>query len=358
LTSIIYFITGHGYGHAVRSSQVIRALLETRRDVKVHVRTTAPHWLFPRSALYSRSAIDVGLVQQDSLAMDLRATAAACRALLENAPSMVEQECAFADAHSARLIAGDIPALAFAVAARAGLPCAAVTNFTWSGIYNAYVQECPEFRPVIDKMTRAYAQATLALALPYSFDLDVFPRVEEIPWIARQSSLGKITARRRFGIPTDRTVVLLSFGGLGVARLPWSRLERLRKYFFVATGETRTHDGNLLVLPDAQRRYHDLLRAVDAIVTKPGYGIVADAIAHRVPVLYTERGEFPEYRHLVRALHECATAEFIPQNELFAGNLDSFLMRLLEKQPHWPEVELNGAEVAAEKLVALMESCK
>jgi hypothetical protein len=57
----------------------------------------------------------------------------------------------------------------------------------------------------------------------------------------------------------------------------------------------------------------------------------------------------------VQALSDCATAEFIPQNELFAGNLAPYLTRLIEKQAHWPVIELNGAEVAAEKLLALMD---
>ena len=113
-------------------------------------------------------------------------------------------------------------------------------------------------------------------------------------------------------------------------------------------------DGNILVLPDAQRHYEDLVRAVDFIVTKPGYGIVADAIAHQTPMLYTERGEFPEYPRLVQALNDCAIAEFITQTELLSGNLEPYLKPLLDKTPNWPAVELNGAQVAAEKVIALM----
>ena len=75
-------------------------------------------------------------------------------------------------------------------------------------------------------------------------------------------------------------------------------------------------------LPEAQRNYEDLVRAVDVVVTKPGYGIVADVISHQVRILYTERGEFAEYPHLVQALDECATAEFIPQEQLLSGNMD------------------------------------
>jgi hypothetical protein len=62
----------------------------------------------------------------------------------------------------------------------------------------------------------------------------------------------------------------------------------------------REREGNLLP-PAAQTHYEDLLRAVDAIVTKPGYGIVADVLAHRVPILHRP-GDFAEYPRLVAAL--------------------------------------------------------
>ena len=96
------------------------------------------------------------------------------------------------------------------------------------------------------------------------------------------------------------------------------------------------------------------MRAADVIVTKPGYGIVADAIAHQKPVLYTNRGEFPEYVHLVQALDELAAAEFIAQDDLFSGNIETHIGRLLAKDRNWPPVALNGAAVAAERILALL----
>ena len=123
--------------------------------------------------------------------------------------------------------------------------------------------------------------------------------------------------------------MLLAFGGLGLDRLPWKQLARQQRYFFVTTGTSHRQESNLLTLPATQTHYQDLLCAADAIVTKPGYGIVADVLARRVPVLYTDRGDFAEYPQLVAALSGCATAEFIPQQELLGGNWSPYLSRLL-----------------------------
>ena len=51
---------------------------------------------------------------------------------------------------------------------------------------------------------------------------------------------------------------------------------------------------------DSGFRYEDLVAAVDVVVTKPGYGIIAECIAAGTPMLYTSRGDFREYDLLVR----------------------------------------------------------
>jgi UDP-N-acetylglucosamine:LPS N-acetylglucosamine transferase len=109
-----------------------------------------------------------------------------------------------------------------------------------------------------------------------------------------------------------------------------------------------------LILPNAQSQYVDLVRAADVIVSKPGYGIVADVIRHQVPLLYTDRGDFAEYPYLVKALEDCATADYIPQEDLIFANLTPYLNRLLTKERHWPAVSINGASVASEKLLSLL----
>jgi UDP:flavonoid glycosyltransferase YjiC (YdhE family) len=359
LSSILYYITSHGYGHAVRSHQVIRALYSAGENVQVHVRTAAPEWLFSSSSRplsYTRQSLDVGVIQPNSLRMDLEATFRACRELYDRMPNLVEQEVKFIKQQKIDLILGDIPPVCFEIAARANIPSVAITNFTWDVIYRAYTDAHSGFAPLIDDMTRFYGKATLALALPYPCDMSMFPRREAIPWVARASVLTRNRARAVFRLPRDRTIVLLSFGGLGLDDLPWRALDEMTDFFFVTTAPAGKSRGNLLVLDGAQRHYEDLLRAVDVIVTKPGYGIVADVLAHHLPVLYTERGEFPEYPFLVHALNDLATAEFIPQDELLSGNIRPYLLRLLEKDQSWPSVQLNGASVAAAKVLALLKA--
>jgi Glycosyl transferase family 1 len=356
LSSILYYITGHGYGHAVRSNQVIRHLQKIAPHLNIHVRTTAPEWLIQGQIIPSPQTLDIGIVQKDSLDMDLEATLQACQALQQNFRGVIQQEMDFVSEHQIRLIVGDIPSLCFEIAARVAIPSVAIGNFTWSEIYRAYIKNYPGFISLIEEMEDFYREATLALTLPYPCGVEVFPRRQPIPWIARTSSLTREQARLSFGLPQSSIIVLLSFGGLGLKRIDRRKLKELSGFFFVTTGEIGQEFDNMRVLPEAQRKYEDLVRAVDVVVTKPGYGIVADVISHRVRVLYTDRGDFSEYPYLVQALNECATAEFIAQDELLSGNIEPYLHRLLNKEQNWPDVGLDGARIAAEKILALMEA--
>src|SRR2546423_15703426 len=56
---IILYVSGHGFGHAVRCAMLCRALLAATPGLTIGVRTTAPAWIFPRSVTVERSAIDV-----------------------------------------------------------------------------------------------------------------------------------------------------------------------------------------------------------------------------------------------------------------------------------------------------------
>ena len=359
MISVAYFISGHGYGHAVRSGQVIRRLKEACPELEFHVRTTAPRRFLldlPFPVAYEERLIDAGIVQRDSLQMNIEETLHACESLHERLPALVEENLAFIEQKKIRLVLGDIPPLCFEIASQASLPSVAIGNFRWDWVYRAYLPSFPSFLPLIREMESFYRKATLALSLPFSCDMEIFPNQKSIPLITRTSSLDKREARRRFGLPATAIVVLISFGGFGLERIRWERLKQMEDFFFVTTGPAFKAEKNILILPDAQPHYEDLVRAADVVVSKPGYGIVSDIIAHRVRLLYTSRGDFPEYPFLVEMLNHWATSEFISQEELLRGNMGVYLKTLLDKQPNWPEVPLNGAEAAAEKILGLLSS--
>ncbi|MEJ2109591.1 MAG: hypothetical protein P8Z37_06690, partial [Acidobacteriota bacterium] len=77
--SIAYYVSAHGYGHGVRSCDIIRAFNRLFPDIRVHVITTLPagflHNRIPgKQSRFRSGAFDIGMVQKDSIRVDVPAT--------------------------------------------------------------------------------------------------------------------------------------------------------------------------------------------------------------------------------------------------------------------------------------------
>ena len=97
-------------------------------------------------------------------------------------------------------------------------------------------------------------------------------------------------------------------------------------------------------------RYLDVIGAVDVVLTKPGYGIVTDCIAAGTRMIYTDRGDFPEYPILVAGMAEFLPCAYVSNEDVRTGRLAEALDSVLG-EPFPPPPRLDGAEVAARRLL-------
>src|SRR5689334_19190169 len=136
--TIVFYITGHGFGHARRSGEIIRELLLRRADLHVHLKTTAPADLFtdlpPKRITLHRSELDPGAIEKDALTIDWERTASAVGAALNSKQHLIQLEKEFIKESGAQFMIADIPFLAGEIAESAGIPCVACGNFTWDWI--------------------------------------------------------------------------------------------------------------------------------------------------------------------------------------------------------------------------------
>jgi hypothetical protein len=345
---ITFYVSGHGFGHASRAIELMHTLLTRRPDARIVVRTAAPQWLFEVMAESHGGTIDVqaihadtGIVQIDSLRPDEEDTVRQAAGFYATFDRRVAAEADSLRRARADLVIGDIPPLAFAAAAQAGVPSVAVANFTWDWIYSIYPAFDRIAPDVLPAIRRAYARATQALRLPLHGGFAPMAAVtRDIPFIARPSSRSRVDTRHALGVTANRPVVLPSFGAYGVD-LP---LERL------------AHDDRFTLIdprrdPPAGFLYQDLVAAADVVVSKPGYGIVSDCIANGTALLYTSRGRFAEYDVFVEEMPRVLRCRYIPQDDLRAGRWADAVEALLA-QPSPPEQpRVDGANVATEAIL-------
>jgi hypothetical protein len=340
---LVFYITGHGFGHASRTIEVINALLTLEPALGIYIRTSTPRWLFDVTVkgrfTYDHCECDPGMVQIDSVRLDEEASIARAVRFIASFEDRVAGEAARLAELRPGLVVADIPALGIAAAARAGVPAIALGNFTWDWIYSAY----PGTERVIDALAAAYSQATLALRLPMWGGFGAFSTIIDLPFVARHSLRTVEDTRTYLRLAPDTRVVLPSFGGHGLEGLDHVA-QKLDGYDVISEiDEKRLYADGF--------RYEDLVRAADVVVTKPGYGIIAECLANDTAILYTDRGRFIEYDVLVAAMPRFLRCAYIGHNDLFAGRWQEHLDSVLA-QPAPPErPATNGADVAADLLL-------
>ncbi len=367
-------MSGHGFGHAARVIEVINAILARRPEARIGVRTAAPRWLFDLTVtgkiMFSTLECDTGVVQIDSLTLDEADSIRRASAFHSDLVTRAASETRVLRELGAGLIVGDIPPLAFAVGGAAGIPSIGLGNFTWDWVYADYprVRLAPSLLPAI---RTAYSRASMALRLPMCGGFENFSNVKDIPFIARHATRTREEVCKLLKLPADKPIVLASFGGYGLPGLETDALAKFKKYTAVTTanlplGRTRKEmpaaerKGSFISLNeeamyDSGVRYEDLVAAAEAVVTKPGYGIISESIANDTAVLYTSRGHFPEYDVLVEEMPKYVRSAFIGHDDLFAGKWEAHLDKLLAQPRLKKKPETNGADVAAELLLKALD---
>ncbi len=360
---LIFYISGHGFGHASRDIQIVNALARQVPGLRVVLRTTVPEW-FLLSSLDTAAEIvpgdtDVGAVQPDSLSIDEAATARRAAAFYATFDERVAREADLIRSVRPSLVAGDIPPLAFAAAAAAAVPSVAISNFTWDWIYGGFAgfdTLAPGVRALI---AGANAQATHTLRLPFAGGFASMRHIEDVPLVARRATLAKAETRARVGLAGDRPIVLATFGGHG-GNIPIERAAGSSRFQVVATDyevgiQPSPHPDLRVVSGGEMRRlgltYTDLLAASDVVATKLGYGIVSECLANGVALLYTLRGRFIEQDTFIREMPAVMRSLHIGTDDLREGRWAESVEALLAQPTRAAVPNANGADVVAKRMM-------
>lgn len=358
MTSVFFYISGHGFGHAARQIEIINTLgtLVAGR-AGIVIRTSAAPWIFRQTVQVPFSLIeepvDTGVVQLDSLHLDAGTTVEAAARFHSNLEERAAREAAILREREACVVVCDAPPLGCAAAAAAGIPSFVCTNFTWDWIYEGYdLSKAPGLLATIQD---AYAQAAGGWRLPMYGGFETIAPIVDVPFVARHARHPAERVYELLGLPHGRPLMLLSFGGYGLNALDLSRVDCLDRVALVLTGRERPSAPlppgvHLIEERDIYRaglRYEDIVAAVDVVLTKPGYGIVSECVANGTAILYTSRGRFVEYDILVAEMPRYLRCRYIDHEALFAGRWGEALDGLLASPPPPDRPRTDGAEVVA-----------
>jgi L-arabinokinase len=354
--TIAFYISGHGFGHASRQIEIINALAARRPDLRILIRSAAARWLLDRTVKppfdLDPQPVDTGVAQIDSLHLDAATTIAEARDFYSTLDARADEEARRLVERNVVFVVADAPPLACAAAARAGVPSVVISNFTWDWIYEGYEGDgksegAEGDSGFIEAIRKAYRQADAAWRLPMHGGFTSFKSVVDVPFVARHAKHARQETRQRLRLPSNRRLVLPTFGGYGVEGLKLDALDVGDAWHVVHMPDAAIYDAGL--------RYEDLVRAVDVVVTKPGYGILSECIANDTAVVYTSRGRFAEYDVLVREMPKYLRSVYLDNESLLAGRWRAALDTAVSapEPPQHPRTD--GAVIVADMICARVE---
>ncbi|WP_055073937.1 glycosyl transferase [Pseudanabaena sp. 'Roaring Creek'] len=335
-------ITNHGFGHVTRTASVLAELQHRSPDTKLIIATTAPRWLLEEylegNFIYHPRVFDVGVIQIDSLQVDREATFAAWQQIRDQQADLIAAEVKFLQANQVDLIFGDIPPMIGEIAKVAKIPCWMAGNFGWDFIYRDWGGK---FIALADWLAESYSHCDRLFRLPFAEPMHCFPHRQDVGLTGAKPKYAPEYLREKFNLDSDRPTTLLTFGGLSLQSIPYQNLANFPDWQFI------TFDRNAPDLPNLTKANGDRLRPVDLmvicdrLVTKPGYGTLAEALRVGIPVVCLTREGFLEAENLISGVKNYAQHLIISPQEFYEGDW-SFLSGSFQDPAAAQQLEMHG----------------
>jgi hypothetical protein len=355
--TIYIAITDHGFGHAARTASIAGHLQKLLPSIKLILVTTAPKWLLEcyidGDFIYRQRGFDVGVVQADSLKMDLNATLNRWQNIIDKKEQIIAEEVAFCQEHDVNLVFGDAPPLATLIAKQLGVPCWMSSNFGWDFIYRDWNRK--EFNQIIDLISDCYSQCDQLFRVPLHESMDRFPTIEDVGLTGGDPKYPVEQLRDRFKLtqPKEKTI-LLTFGGLSLDAIPYQNVSQFPEHQFITLDAHAPDLPNLVKILDRDFRPVDFMPLCDRILSKPGYSTYAEALKLQIPIVSLTRSGFAEAEIIMNGMQDAGYHQIINPHQFFDTNWD-FLHQSLQPPRISAKLATDGNDSIANSIVSYLE---
>lgn len=357
MATVVFSISAHGLGHLAQVAPVIRCLREARPGIATVIRSGLPRERLeariPMPFVHQRVDGDFGYVMHNAIDIDLDATLVRYLDLHADWEGAVAAEAGALSNARADLVVSNVAYLPLAAAHAAGIPSLAFCSLNWAELFAHYFGRRSEAKLLLRQMLAAYRQADEFLRVSPSMPMADLSLARVIAPIATRGRPDRDRLLQSLGIASGSRVVLVAMGGIEFPLQPaaWPRMPGMA--WLIAGGGDWGRD-DVCATEGIGLAFPDLLASVDAVVTKPGYGIFVEAATACVPILYVPRGHWPEEPYLTDWLQHHARCARISREALQEGCFIDELEDLWQR-PLPPRPVLGGESAVVARLLDLLD---
>jgi len=349
-------ISSHGFGHVAQTAPVVNELVQRIPNLRVTLRTTAPHFLLQKrfncDFHHIPVALDFGMKMANAVEVQVEESAAAYRAFHADWESKMENEAQAIRALQPDLLLANVPYLSLAAARIAGVRAVGMCCLNWADIYRHYCAGDEASSAIHAQMLAAYNSAEYFLKVRPSMPMPDFSNARDINPIARVGCNQRTSLAEKLQLGEAEKLVLVSMGGMEF-RLPVERWPQLPNVRWIIPQEWQVQRSDMASFESLDLSFSDVLASCDAVLTKPGYGTFVEAACAGVPVLYISRRDWPEEPYLVQWLVRHGVCMEVQRDALQAGALGEMLGQLWA-MPKPAVAAPSGINEAADYLAALL----
>lgn len=350
---ICFYLSDHGFGHIARNLPIVCRLLE-RADAHVFLVCGAAHLRFAEQNLtqveQGRVTLrplhtDVGwILREGTLLVDAPLLEAAATAFLRELPERARSEARWLRDNRMDAVVCDMPIWSIEAARQAGVPLLYIGNFTWAELYREYLPET---------IWRGYAAeyAKIGHALLYALhntEMLEWVRGPEVSMVARPFHL-EVARRIRKG--HTRPVVFVSLGMSAAFQEPID-VSGAACDFYTTPGVPLA-GGNVITVPYSVPNSQDYVLAANYVISKAGWGTVAEALLAGKPMALFARDSILEDRTTIRLLENENLAFSIEPDDL--KQMDTMLARFSRLDAKQAKKYHDSSEEIAQYIWNLMQ---
>lgn len=362
MKTIAYYISDYGFGHAARSVALIRQLLKMEEDVRVIIcHSFALQFL--RESLKDENRVtfrkmetDIGYVlRKDSIEPDIEKLNVEYKKYLKKWNFLIEQERNFLQTNRVDFVISDISAFPFEAAYTLGIPSIGISNFTWYTAYQGLIAD-----PLLEPLKEAYEKMTYFFSLAGSQEPDWGMKgTKQFGFFARNVDENEVHRIRKLVNPTGDQFVV--FFGLGM-KIDIERLERLPIWdspncTFIVSSNVQVQRSNIFSIPQDYIESQHYIAAADLVISKPGWGIVSEAVCARKPLLILDRQMMKEDQHTISYLKENHLCKTITWKELHNFVIDEVFLKELRSQYKYAHTFFaNEADMISKEILQVLRN--
>lgn len=329
IVNIAFFISDHGYGHGTRTQALLELVWRsfTKEELNITLCSEKINTIIAKELLVHGYHVKTFPIQTEyGIFANSSGSAPDIYHTLTQLPSWVSHQLSLLDTlkkwfidNKIDCVLTDISPFPLEAASAVGLPCAGISNFTWSDQYEIFYRDIllgkehihlnnkAKIYHAMEKIALAYNGATRAFLYPFSLSMRGFENIPhtKLSLIARKSKLDKKQAKKfileilskpykshsELESINDLFIVYI---GLGMSLTFTDNIKEFfqvtpKNWLFIGPPSlspfVKNSFSNVIALPEGLTSSHDWIRGCDLIITKPGYSTVSEALINEIPLV-------------------------------------------------------------------------